>query len=74
MGFNMGFIYLKPCPFCGNDQLSLARDPYREAASTFMFVVCPSCGTRGPVAYRNNLSEDALKVAALRRWEERADG
>jgi len=66
----MGFIYLKPCPFCGNDQLSLVK----ELVSTCMFVVCPSCGTRGPVAYRNDKSDDALKVAALRRWEERADG
>lgn len=70
----MGFIYLKPCPFCGNDQLSVARDPYCEPIPTCMFVVCPSCGAMGPAAYRNDKSEDALKVDAMRKWEERADG
>ena len=68
----MAFVYLKPCPFCGNDQVDVVRE--LRLISTCMFVVCPSCGTRGPVAYRNDKAEDALKVEAMRKWERRADG
>jgi Lar family restriction alleviation protein len=68
----MAFMYLKPCPFCGNDQVDVARDTYCEPIQTCMYVVCPSCGAQGPIACRHTLSVDDLRVEAMRKWERRA--
>lgn len=69
----MSFVYLTPCPFCGNDQVDVASEPLRDELPMVVFIVCPTCGARGPIAYRHTLSVDDLRVEAMRKWEMRVD-
>lgn len=72
----MGFIYLKPCPFCGHTTVGVHTSCYWSAMSyvPYAYTVCATCGAQGPIVQRGVLSEDECKVHAMRKWEMRADG
>lgn len=51
---------LKPCPFCGGDELPVESDTGCGA-----YVRCPKCTTMGPSADND--------IEAVQRWNERYD-
>lgn len=55
---------LKPCPFCGNKDVSVVNgDVYYGKRSTYVY--CYKCGTRGPMGYNGD---------AVTKWNRRAEG
>ena len=66
------YVELKPCPFCGSENIELHFDPgsygYTPAKS---FVLCSSCGAE---MKRTAYSETALKkikLKAINAWNRR---
>ena len=54
---------LRPCPFCGSENLHIAEYPIG-------FVLCKDCGAQGSTSYE--VSSNAAKRAdAIRKWNER---
>lgn len=49
MVFNMEeSVKIKPCPFCGNEDLVLERVDSDLSRFGFNQVVCPTCESKGP--------------------------
>lgn len=57
-------LKLKPCPFCGGDDLILIVDGKYE------HINCRDCGAGGSVAVRNELYE---KTDPYEYWNERVE-
>ena len=54
---------LKPCPFCGNDELEILSEFNRFLRDTYHRVFCPCCGGSG--------SAHVHKEIAVKRWNRR---
>jgi Lar family restriction alleviation protein len=55
------YVGMKPCPFCGSDDLDLLCDKYNV-----MCISCSNCGTKGPEA---DSTKDAQQL-----WDDRKGG
>lgn len=51
-------IDLKPCPFCGGDDLELAQEDMGPDGWTFV-IECHDCFARGPDGWRRKEAEEA---------------
>lgn len=56
--FELGNKPIKPCPFCGREEVHLVQDDWKH------WCCCTSCGVEGPV-------QDSRKHA-VDKWQERA--
>lgn len=69
-------IKIKPCPFCGCEQVS-----YYRTIAGYYYCCCDQCGAQGPEVSENEvnefLDEDVIKAAAIDlaadRWNCRPD-
>lgn len=52
---------LKPCPFCGSDEIA----PQRSKLTAALFFACDECSTTGPAA--------GTKRGAIAKWNHRAE-
>ena len=56
-------MFLRPCPFCGNDDLLIADFDIGR-------VICKKCGAQGGNSYEVK-STAAKRADAIRKWNER---
>ncbi len=54
---------LKPCPFCGSENLHIAD-------ATYGVVICKDCGAQGGLSYEVS-STSAKRADAIRKWNTR---
>lgn len=60
-----GMIELKPCPFCGCQDLTTKNSPFGSA------ILCKECEARGPSIFKSwEHKDDNNKVAEL-KWNSR---
>lgn len=62
---------LKPCPFCGGEELSYMRIYSRKAKGFYVFVVCDYCNgqTKGYLNTRESADENFWKDESIGRAE-----
>lgn len=67
---------LKPCPFCGFEDVCLDGDEWEhingEDGYVECFVYCPRCGAHGPHAFRYDRGLDMTQGVAMEAWNRRA--
>ena len=63
---------LKPCPFCGSNDLDTVFVDMRDREGRPMQVVCADCGASGPSAYFSDDSTTIGEVVRVTAWNRRA--
>ena len=66
---------LKPCPFCGSNDVDHTFDARTEYVDEKHFVHCRNCGADGPSARRawNGESWDEIHARVVDVWNRRAE-
>ena len=64
----IGKVRLKPCPFCGRDDMLSGLHPGQ------MYVICNNCGTYGPSSLSKAGTQFCIQEAdAISKWNTRYD-
>jgi hypothetical protein len=66
---------LKPCPFCGSDNVDHTFDSRTEYLSEKHYGHCFDCGADGPNVFRkrNDESWDSIHKRVVDAWKRRAE-
>lgn len=66
---------LKPCPFCGSENVEHYFDTQTEYLSEKHFGHCRKCGANGPNVWRarNGESWDEIHARVVDAWNRRAE-
>ena len=67
-------IELKPCPFCGSDNLELVHGDGDERVAESAWVDCDSCKAEGPFKLVYPLDADQSARLAVDAWNTRTVG
>ena len=63
-------VTIKPCPFCGGEDIERQIVDMRDREGVPICMSCPSCGASGPWSYADH--EDHIETA-IDDWNTRID-
>ena len=63
----MSDIDLKPCPYCGSDNIAVQMSRYRGEAASYYYALCGNCKMAGPEV-SNEEGEGIAEEQAAEAW------
>ncbi|WP_340611132.1 Lar family restriction alleviation protein [Xenorhabdus bharatensis] len=63
-------IEIKPCPFCGGENLGVDHEHDKRNGLYDSWVICFECDSKGPISYYNKSKDDAVDNA-INLWNKR---
>ena len=63
----MSDIKLKPCPYCGSDNIAVQMSRYRGEAASYYYALCGNCKMAGPEV-SNEEGEGIAEEQAAAAW------